>query len=129
MLVVQYNWLFRQMSLLILVIIWAKSPFSQIQVIITDFGVVKESRNNSGSVSNDVWRLLTSSFANQAYWTQTGTNLYYVGGNVGIGTKTPLSKLSIADVSGSIRCQIHAGLAIGNIYANTHSADRWRDDR
>lgn len=39
----------------------------------------------------------TSSLASLlSYWTKSGTNLYYTGGNVGIGTTTPDEKLTVS---------------------------------
>lgn len=45
----------------------------------------------------------TSSYANYAYapWVPLGSDLYYLAGNVGIGTASPTSKLHVAGSSGS----------------------------
>jgi len=42
--------------------------------------------------------LISTSLIAQTFWTASGTNLYYNGGNVGIGTATPTSKLQVNGV-------------------------------
>lgn len=45
------------------------------------------------------WSGGTGGGTGTSYWLQNGTNVYYNDGNVGIGTQTPATKLSIYDAS------------------------------
>ncbi|RPH31509.1 MAG: hypothetical protein EHM93_13405, partial [Bacteroidales bacterium] len=59
----------------------------------------------------------------QIAWPQNGSNIYYNGGNVGIGTTAPACKFNIIDAS---NYQTSTGLSLGSLtvannYAGTGS--------
>jgi hypothetical protein len=57
-----------------------------------------------------------SLFSGSTQWSNSGSNVYFTGGNVGIGTSTPGSALTVigdASISGNLNC------TFGNLYLNS----------
>jgi hypothetical protein len=55
-------------------------------------------------------------FSGSTQWSNSGSNVYFTGGNVGIGTSTPGSALTVigdASISGNLNC------TFGNLYLNS----------
>jgi len=85
---------------------------------------IADATDNSGVPSWGQVQALVSG-GSGSYWTQSGTDLYYNSGNVGIGTATPSTKL---DINGSINVTENADIqgyaqVSGNLLVATDSTD------
>src|SRR6202023_1158912 len=57
-------------------------------------------------------------------WTTSGKNIYYIKGNVGIGTKTPVARLNVADTLGTKHHSALQVLAKGDSFTSSTDTGR-----
>ena len=59
---------------------------------------------------------LFSKNSSDAYWTKSGSNLYYNDGNIGLGTTTPGDKLEISGAESTAGLRVRYGPAYGGLF-------------
>lgn len=83
---------------------------------------------NSGTALAPQWSRLVDNSGPQGYWTQSGSDIYYNTGNVGIGTSTPATALDVkgpAWLSDSLAISGNPGRLYINGGTNYEPTIRW----
>jgi hypothetical protein len=100
----------------------ASGPLS---IASNSISISKASSTADGYLSSTDWNTFNNKVSSQ--WTTSGSNVYYTTGNVGVGTTTPDSKLSVAgdiNLTGALRFNGSAGTS-GYILQSTGTGAQW----